>query len=588
MAFEIPADLARRFIADPVMAAKVLLGAKLDHFQKARLRMMWFTPVFLDYSGVSSAKSETVFIFVMLRMMLLPNPIEMGVGRNVAVYYQKLGTAKTTFIDKLVKYAEIAPEGILLKQLKLQRGKELFRKQDNAYLVEWRNGGTIHLPAGDFARDSKGEASKRYNDVLCDEAGEMDAMGQGIDKMLLARATLQSFNPNHPVWCNHTHFFGHGESKKHPYYKRFAQIRAKARRGSQKHAVFNANYLDYTGMWKEKYGQQAESQALNMKDGVLSPSEWAWQWIGIFSYESLGWYAQHLREGIQRLDVQPELRRAEDGTMYFLGWDTAGTSKKAGDFSSGVVVSVKAMAGPPGDGVDPVGYMEVNGRWWFFAVVYAVYLFSKNVDQQSGVVHRLHQAFRFTAIAMDSQGGGNFVYKKMRESRQFIDNQWVNLAGGLCLPQEQFEWIMAEPIVNTFDRGDPLFRTMFGEKYLQDQSGPNDFAHRTMRELMGRKSLAWPASKELRQRAVAPVRLSPDQEEVLAMLDKTLLQFGGIGVKVDKEGLPVKSGKGMQQFIESGKKDGAMATLYAVLRAIAEIQKLKVVKKSASPVGFYA
>ncbi len=586
MAFELPADLARRLIDDPVMAAKVLLGAELDHFQKVRLRMMWFTPIFLDHSGVSSAKSETVFIFALLRMMLLPNPLSMGQGRNVAVFYQKLDTAKSAFVDKLVKYAETSPKGILLQQLKRQRSNELYRKQGNSYLVEWRNGGTIHLPAGDFARNSKGEASKRYNDVICDEAGEMDEMGQGIDKMLLARATLQCFNPNHPVWCNHTHFFGHGVSKKHPYYRRFSKIRRKAVRGSQQHAVFCANYTDYQGKFMEKYGQQAKSVADNMKDAV-GDSEWAWQWLGEFKSESMGWYSSSLRLGIQRLDVEPELARRDDDTLYFLGWDTAGTNKKAGDYSSGIVVAVKAMLGPPPPGADPVGYMEVNGRWWFFSVVYAVYLFAKTVDQQSGVIHRLHQAFRFQAIAMDSQGGGIFVYQKMRESRQFIDNRWVNLPGGLCLPQEQFGWVMAEPIVHTFDRGDPLFRSMFGEKYLQDNSGPNDFAHRTMRELMGRRSLAWPLTRERRTLMPASSLLTAEQQEVLSQLDRTLAQFGGIGVKVDKDGRPVKSGKGMQQFVEAGKKDGAMATIYAVLRALAEVQKIKNVKVAASPIGFF-
>lgn len=583
MALEIPADLARRLIGDPVMAAKVLMGAELDVFQAARLRYAWFVPAMLDHSGISTAKSEIVFILAFLRLMLLPNP-KSYLPRVVAVYYQQESAAIGTFIPKLEKYCEKSK--IFELQIKKQRGGMLYRKVEGCIVIEMRNGGRCELPAGDFARNAKNQASRRFNDAFCDETGEMDKMGDGVNMQIIGRATLECFNPNHPIWCNHRLFLGHAESPDHPYHKRFAAMRNAARRGSQGHVVFCANFDDYQGKYREKYGQEAAKVARDQKL-ELDEAEYAWIWLGEWKRPSMGWYSKQLRDGVLRIDVKPQLRRVDDGTLYFLGWDTAGGMKAGADWNNGTVTAATPVRGLPNQGESLVGYMELNGQWWFVRPVYSLFLFSKTVDQLAGVIHSLHLAFGFTGITLDSQGGGAFIYKKLVESRQFINNQWVTLAGGLCLPQDQYAWPMAEPIISMFDRGDPLFRELFGEKYLKDNSGPVDYAHRQMMTMMRRASVAWPADKETRLKANSADFLTQEEAEVLEALTKVLNQFGGIGVKVDKQKMPSLSSNGFQQYTSSGKKDGAMATLYSFLRMLCHLNGMKQRQEEGSAAGFY-
>lgn len=65
---EIEQKWIERFYFDPVMAAHVIMGARLDTFQKARLRFFWFTPETIDSSGVGTGK--TIVDFVVLTAFL--------------------------------------------------------------------------------------------------------------------------------------------------------------------------------------------------------------------------------------------------------------------------------------------------------------------------------------------------------------------------------------------------------------------------------------------------------------------------------------------------------------------------------------
>ena len=61
---EIEQKWIERFYFDPVMAAHVVMGARLDTFQKARLRFFWFTPETIDSSGVGTGKTIVDFVIV--------------------------------------------------------------------------------------------------------------------------------------------------------------------------------------------------------------------------------------------------------------------------------------------------------------------------------------------------------------------------------------------------------------------------------------------------------------------------------------------------------------------------------------------
>lgn len=559
MAFQLQSSLARRLIANPVMALKVLLGAELDTFQAARFRHWWFCPTVMDHSGVSTGKSEMAFFLVFLRLILLPLAAPRK-PRIVSVYYQSQGTAEEVFLPKVEEY--VRKSRVFENQIRLQHGRKLWSTHKNVIVIQMREGGWCEIPAGDFMKDSQNAASKRFNDLVVDEGAMIDQLGKGINKQLLQRNTRECFNPNHPVHANHTLFLGHAESPEHVYHKRYQGIRnAVRKRGSQNHAAITSSYRDFTGEFRRRFGQDVTKKAGEQYLTDLDAAEHAQIYDGLWARGTKGLYSETLRGGVLRHDIEAALRREDHETLYHLGWDTAPGLKAGSDLCAGVVTAATQvpMIKDPGP-----GYMVVKDTLWWVRVVYAVFLPpGADVDQKSGLIHRLHQAFGFAGITIDNRGGGVEVYMKMREARQFINNQWVTVTG-LCMPKDSFNYPLAQPLVSFYDRGEALFVPWFGEKYVSDNTGIIDYAHSQMRPIMRKAEVAWPAGPSKRD-ALALAAMGPEKAAVLASIEKVLGQFGNIGQKVDKNGAPVLSEKGFQKFENKGKKDGAMAAIYSIL-----------------------
>src|ERR1039457_1078370 len=83
-------DMWVSMLCDPVMAAFVIFGVRLDGFQAARLRYYWWVQNVIDSSGITSGKTIVDFLFLSLRCILIPN-------QEVAIYYPSFETGKTSF-----------------------------------------------------------------------------------------------------------------------------------------------------------------------------------------------------------------------------------------------------------------------------------------------------------------------------------------------------------------------------------------------------------------------------------------------------------------------------------------------------------
>lgn len=558
MALQIKASFARDLIADPVMASRVLMNADLDVFQAAKFRYWWFTPTVMDHSGVSVGKSELLLLLAFLRLMLLPLSFT-GKPRIVTVYYPSQGTAEEVFLPKMEEY--LGNSNLFFSQVRMQHGRKFYKTKKNVIIIQMRDGGWLELPAGDFMKDSQNQASKRFNDLLADEVSKMDVLGQGVSKELLQRNTRECFNPNHPVHANKTLFLAHAESPDHPYHKRYQGLARAIKRGSQDVVVLTSSYKDYRGEHYRKYGQDAEKKAKAQYLTDLDEAEHAQVWDGLWKRSSKGLYPDVIRRAISRPDLRPHLRRMDAETIYSLGWDTSSGAGDTNDWNAGVVTAATPVRVVPD--MRP-GYMTIEDRLWFVRAVFAVLVPpGADVDQKSGLIHALHMRFGFSVLMLDNRGGGTEVSQKLRESRQLINNEWRQVSG-LCRPSEAFVWPMADPLVHVFDRGDPLLRPFLGERFVKDNSGPVDWAHRQMGGLMRRGEIAWTPLTEGLTTADLAV-MSPEDQAAIVDLDKCLAQFGNIGVRVAKDGSPVMSENHFRRFVNKGKKDGAMASMYSAL-----------------------
>ncbi len=564
MSFTFDATVGRRLISDPVKAGKILMDAELDNFQAVRLKYWWGVPNVLDHSGISTGKTQVILVFGFLRLLLLPLYGKDG-GRVVAVYFPSQGTVETEVLPRVENYIKNCDR--FRQQIKRQHGGKFYKELRNTFWIETVDGGRFEFPAGNFLKDAETAASRRFNDLICDETPIIDTMGEGIDNQLNQRATKRCFNPDHPIHANHRIYLGHAESPDHPYHKRLKDFKKAIRKGSQNHVIFTSSYEDFSEKFY-KYKREPELQAAN--DALrLDPAVHAQIYHGLWKKGTIGLYHETLRDSIIRPSMRPHLRRMDDETMYYLGWDTSSGDGDTNDLNAGVVTAATPIPYIP----DMLpGYITDGERAWFVRAVFAILIApGADVDQKSGLIHLLNLRFGFSGIMLDNRGGGTEVSQKMRESRQFINGEWREVVG-LCREHEQGVWPQASPIVNVFDRGDPLIRPWFGEKFISDNSGPIDYAHREMTSLMRRGNIAW--TPKLSELPTGDLNLlSQEEREAMLDLEKCLAQFGNIGLRMNAKKQIAYSEKGFRQFSNKGKKDGAMASIYSALGLRAKLLK---------------
>src|SRR5271156_4200141 len=161
---EIEQKWIERFYFDPVMAAHVMMGARLDTFQKARLRFYWFTPETIDSSGVGTGKTIVDFVYLNLRCILIPNHL-------AAIYFPNFQVGKDGFWNKYFPaFEELSPIfRAQFAQANQREEEKANQRNPGAWIRSYKNGSKLFMPAPDFKGDSKNQASRDFNTVVIDD-----------------------------------------------------------------------------------------------------------------------------------------------------------------------------------------------------------------------------------------------------------------------------------------------------------------------------------------------------------------------------------------------------------------------------------
>ena len=557
-------------IADPVMAAKVILGIEFDVFQAVLFRYMWFCPFYLDDSGVSTGKSERLFACAVLRAILIQHPFPI-MKRIIAIYYWSLNITERVIIPKFDKYIETSE--VFRSQLLPGHGGKFRRALQGAYEYRFRNGNVIQLPAGDFINDSRSNASSRFHELYVDEEKEIEARSKGLDRMLLDRCTAPGYNEGHPFWANKVCLMGHAEDRyTHPSWERHLNYLKLIREGSQEHVIMTSNYKDFTEFGASRNWRP--DKRIRQAKISLNDEEFNQQWLGLWSSGSANWYSAKSRQECIVPGMVPECQRVDPDEIMVLGWDTAPGMTLTADWNSGTVIGVKQVdeeyAASCGHRVLRVEDRNGMDTFWRVRVVYAVALFQLSADQLSGAIHLLHRLFGFSSIVIDPGGGGDWVYKKMRDRRQLINGVWQDTKG-LCCPEDQGFWPEALPIVARYGRSSTLLNTIWEAHERTGADGPIDRSHRELRKAFDSRALMWPEAFEDRSKEQLAA-MTPEQKTANLCLDEYSKQLGNIKVVVDqKTQLPKPTGRGFLSFEADGKKDGAYSVMYSFIGAFALI-----------------
>lgn len=555
------------FLCDPALAARVILGFKFDAFQNIRLRYYWWVQEVEDHSGFSSGKTIVDWAFAQLRAILIPN-------QALGIYYPVFETGKKTFwtyytaCKSPLFHAQIGKldhEGGETKRVAKTEGASSFE-------CTYRNGNTLLLPAASFSRDAVTQASLRFNTIIVEEWTHIDAMGTGIDDQIIGRNTRECWNQNHPIWGNHFVYSAPAKTRMHPGHVRHQTIERSWRNGSPKSHSFGFCYKDFSNLpalsgksFRETW--RIDSTIKNRKSKTAK-ADWLGESLGVWAASGKGWYneegiLQCVTQGRQR-GVKPIIARNQlppelvtsPLIYFFLGVDPAPSEGLRSD--DGALVAAMARPKVLPDPRDKKWRMSENPADWWFDYIYAKRLTSKekmSARQWSGVIHRLHQVFKFHKIVMDPNGGGIFVKRELMASRQMIMNIEREVTPIVDQDGGPNAVVRGDFILHLFKRGDPGIESLWPE--LKGDDLLNDAAHSEMKLAMEHLGVSWPMSYP-EWRNESPDELKTWVEERMwATINLTVMtrQYNNIVVATKEDGTIAFTKNNARSFGAVGKKD---------------------------------
>jgi hypothetical protein len=548
---KLESEILVKLLRDPVMAAELLTGLRLDTFQAARLRYLWFVPDKVDESGWSTGKTICEWIYAVLRASLIPDHV-------VGVYYPVFQTGK----DEFWKYFGECSTPLLFDQY--AEGKHDHREA-GCWRLDFKNGSKMLLPAPGFMKDAKNQASRRFNTLIIGEYTQSAMDGEGVDE-LLGRNSRQSWNQNHPVWSNHTLLSAHAEPPGHPARK---YVKAKkdaiagkytAREACQ-NAVISFCYLDWSNnpidpekpdvTYRKRF---RDEKAINQSKRSLSRSQFRCRLLGVSAGDDRGWYPESVCEKLLSAEFLPlQARPPGCQALYVMGGDAAPGQGNKADSCFIEVWRILQVA-------PSANWTWFDGaKYWRVGPCYAHTFKNVSSRQYAGLIHGLHMRFAFSRVVLDPGGGGAWVYKDLMEREQIIENAKVQVTP-LCTRDEPLQ-ADKQPIVIMFKRGSEL-DTLWAPHFLRSDEGLIEAAHRAHRESIEAREYAIPQLAQNRARAEMAAML-PGETWAQRCMDTIFQQTIQVTEKVDNEGRPIVSARGFKMFGSKIKKDGAYARLYA-------------------------
>lgn len=558
MALTLKQSEVEAYLKDPVLAAWAIFGAEMDVFQAVRLRFMWWVPELIDDSGVSTGKTEILWIWAQLRAILLPQPSPYP-HRVIGIYYPTLESAKSNFLPKYQKYLETAP--VFRNELRPMHGGKLgYQSLNGAIQWVYRNGSIVQCPAANYSQESKNQASKRFSDVGVDEAKEADGCSNGLDSQILSRVTAPGWNNAHPVWANHTVLMGHAEDPDtHPFYRRVKAFRALIRDGSQDHAIITSCYRDWTREYRQKYRPDGKIRTARIS---MTKAAFRQQWEGLWEHGSEDWYdSTELRKAVSRR--APVLsRRLDQKSIFSLGWDTAPGATHKADLNAGVIAAADPL---PDNTRETHGVFRFHGKAFRIHFPWAAQVRGRSAGELSGIIHRADQRFGMRRIIFDPGGGGAWVQKELWKEEQFFDGRLQHVTG-ICTPEAAHLYPQARPILTPFARGAAELAPVWGEdRFRNSDEGIIEAIHRTAQAMFASGSFIFPPPPEDRSPAEL-AGLDAEQRMAVLALSVVMQQLLSIKVVVGPDLAPRVTKRGFLMFRAEGKrkKDLAYAWLYAL------------------------
>lgn len=569
--------IEQRFIEDllldPVMACAVVMGEKrLDAFQRAMLRMMWYCPVSMDSSGQGSGKTWLMFHYLNLRTVMLPD-------HHTIYIPQSLDQGERMFWNKYYEgfYLKPGVAPIFCEQLKQVRGSKFGTVNREGYKMrKFRSGGQILMIPPNISKEGASAAGEDCNTIGIEEWGRLCDTEKGLaalDGQFISRWRRPSVNPASVIFGDHCHLSGHAEEPSHPTATRFEQYARAIADGSHEHAQFTFCHRDFSPATRKRVVNETAWE----DEKNAAPVLYKRKYLGLRASGLDTFYPEALLNRVQRTDLVPECARSKEfggDCEYFGGQDYAPGFGARADYSAHVVkrlrpVSNEYMQRVKQAGQPMVGFVRAGAAIYEIATVFAARFKALSPTELAAMIHFLNLRWGYTSITSDPQGGGTLVYSEINKPEAVISGV-RQVVIPICTKAHAAPDRL--PIWQWFELRDPntgrpgIFCDLphIGPRWTQNPAGIIAACHNQIRLRLVRGEEAMPAPIDHYTRTRASVAdWTGEMIEAAKGLRILRTELMGIGQR-RKNGQPlVTTIGGYPMFGSRGKKDVAMAYLYA-------------------------
>lgn len=565
------------FLINPVLGIRVLFGYDLDAYQRVRAKTIWWTPRVMDSSGFSSLKTQVAWMIFNLRCLLFP-------GHVVGVYYPSFDASKRNYVPMFTKVAaqseiyraQVGRQRVIGVDGKTDQEAKALHKGPSCYVFDYKNGSQQAIPAPGFLQDAKTQAGTRFHDLVVDEWTKILAMKSndgsgesGIEKQLVGRTTLESWNKNHPIYRNHHLFLATAEDTMHPAHRKYHAFMKEIRAGNPDYAHISFSMKDLSDLpcrggatFRERFREDMTLKDMKQnktRAGFLQEA------LGIWSKNGRGWYTPDTIQKCFQLGVMQKAEvycsRAEDPeaerALYFFGVDPSKADTAKAD--DGAIVGLRAV---------PIAGIVPDIRGYKLSPCYAFKVRKADAGQWSGIIHRKHADFGLTGIMMDPGGGGVWIQPELRKTEQKHQGLSRIVRPIATLEDEEGLMIMGDFILCMFRPKDTRIQQTWGHMPNLKMENLIDLSHEELRESLSQ--IAFPPYWRTLPREVTSTWSEEKKWANILISDPKIgigAQLQQIFVQTNEDGTTFYSKPANARIFNSRtRRDFAYAFLYSFIR----------------------
>lgn len=550
----VTATMIEDMLFDPIMAAKVLLGARVPPHEELRILLMWTYYLTLDDSGFSTGKSYTYAIVSALRSILMP-------GRIGGIISGTFRQGKLIFANYDRWYLH---NKIFRSTVKFSQGKAKLIHGAEVWEAYYRGGSTVRVLPPNFVQDATKLRSERWNDLYADE-WPIFGNFKALTSTILGRVTQANKYGKCYVRQNHIHLAGTPGFTHQPAYKFVKQIQAIIDAGDEDHHRFTCNYrhIPKTSEWEDLVNRKVIFTMQTMNPPGIVQSEVDGEWTS----DSLSYYNASLIESVKiRLrSVKICTQRTHMEDVFLGAFDTArGRSQKGNNTGDDFSLSVLRI---------PLSEGRKRPEFCF-----CIRKNNITAEQMAGIIHQYHKAFGFSMLAYDAQGGGMFVRDELRKHEQLIMNERVGVYP--IVEMGDTTGTLGDMILIPFRRSTHQINLLWGK--MGSDSVLVNRMHQNMRAGLGSNRIAFPlpwggwdhlgAGKwdvDMKRLFLNKSSALEERDKIRAEIDLAVSQLVLVDVKRDEAGEPKVDKHGMYEFKSAFKKDSAYSLIYAYVLYLA-------------------